>query len=101
MPLKRHFTCPLISGMHARPASALEEVARKFVSEMTLTNERNGRAANLKSVLAIVSTDTQQNDSCTLTVSGLDEKEAFAALEAFIEKELPHCDDALATNATS
>jgi len=101
MPLKRQFICPLVSGMHARPASALEEAARQFVSEMTLTNERNGRTANLNSVLAIVSTDTRHNDPCILTVNGPDEKEAFAALDAFIQKELPHCNDALATKAIS
>ncbi|RPJ72839.1 MAG: hypothetical protein EHM24_08790, partial [Acidobacteria bacterium] len=36
------FTCPLPNGIHARPASALEEVARRFRSEVTLTNERSG-----------------------------------------------------------
>ncbi len=30
MPLKHHFICPLPNGVHARPASALEEVVREF-----------------------------------------------------------------------
>jgi multiphosphoryl transfer protein len=101
MPLKRQFIFPLPNGMHARPASSLEEAARDFVSEIILVNERSGRAVNSKSVLAIIGADIQQNDVCTLNISGPDEKEAFAALEAFVEEGLPHCDDAMTPNIRS
>lgn len=98
MPLKYHFTCPLRNGIHARPASSLEEVSRDFVSEIVLTNQRTQQNANTKSVLAIVSADIHYNDSCELTVTGPDEQEAFAALSAFVGGALPHCDDTLPAN---
>lgn len=95
MPLKHHFSCPLPNGIHARPASSLEEVARDFASEMVLVNQRTGRAANIKSILAIISADIRHNDLCALTVSGPDEREALATLTVFVAETLPHCDDAL------
>ena len=96
MPLRHPFNCPLRNGIHARPASSLEEVSRGFASEVSLLNQRTGRAANGKSVLAILSADIRQGDPCVLSVSGPDEEAAFAAMTAFVERTLPHCDDALA-----
>lgn len=99
MPLKRQFICCLPSGMHARPASLLEATAREFASEIILVNERNGRAINAKSVLAIISADIRDKDACTLNIRGPDEQEANVALSAYIDEKLPHCDDA--TTATT
>ena len=95
MPLELNFVCPLPNGVHARPASALEEVARAFGAEVVLTNTRTGHIANGKSVLAIVGADIRQNDSCQLNVNGPDEVEAMAVLSRFLSKEFPHCDDDL------
>src|SRR5271167_4839258 len=95
MPLKHHFICPLPNGVHARPASSLEEVSRDYASEIILVNQRTGRAANAKSVLAIISADIRHNDSCVFTVSGADEQEAMSAMTSFVDDTLPHCDDAL------
>jgi multiphosphoryl transfer protein len=101
MSLKRQFICPLPNGIHARPASVFEEAMRDFSSEIILVNERNGRSANARSVLAIIGADIRHNDRCALKVSGPDEKEAFRALEVFVEKALPHCDDPLASDVAS
>jgi fructose-specific PTS system IIA-like component len=95
MALESKFICSLPNGVHARPASALEEVASCFSSEVILTNGRTGRTANAKSVLAIVGADIRQNDDCLLSVAGLDAAEAVATLSAFLRDEFPHCDDAL------
>ncbi len=51
------FECPLPSGLHARPASHLAEVARRFDVDCLLTNLRSGASADLKSVLAIIGAD--------------------------------------------
>ena len=48
MPLDYSFSCPLPNGVHARPASALEEVARSFTADVVLLNQRTGRSANAK-----------------------------------------------------
>jgi multiphosphoryl transfer protein len=95
MALTYQFACPLLNGMHARPASALEEVARRFVSTVALTNERSRQAANAKSVLGIVGLEIRNGDPCGLTVEGGDERAAFEVLTRFLEHDFPHCDDAL------
>lgn len=95
MSLEFQFTCPLPNGIHARPASALEEVASCFGANISLTNRRTGRTANLKSVLAIVGADIRQHDACHLNVVGPDELDAMAALRNFLEHDFPRCDDAL------
>ncbi len=95
------FSCPLSSGLHARPASHLAEIANQFASECTLTNLRNGLAANCKSVLGIISTDVRHGDHCTLHMSGPDADAARAALQRFIEEVLPQCDVPLAGIAPS
>lgn len=100
MRLEFQFTCPLPNGIHARPASALEEVARDFAADITLFNDRTGRTANAKSVLAIVGADIRLNDHCRLSVGGVDADDALAALTAFLRNEFPRCDHALPSVAT-
>src|SRR6185312_7020443 len=89
MPLDFPFSCPLPNGVHARPASALEEVARSFAADGVLLNQRTGRSANAKSVLSIVGADIRFRDPCLLKVSGQDEQNAMAALGSFIRNTLP------------
>lgn len=95
MSLNYTFTCLLPNGIHARPASALEGVARPFASEITFLNTRTGLSADGKSVLGIIGMDTRLNDVCLLTISGPDEHEAMAALSVFLEKDFPACDEPL------
>jgi phosphoenolpyruvate-protein phosphotransferase len=90
------FACPLSSGLHARPASHLAEVASQFAADCTLTNLRNGLAANGKSVLGIIATDIRHDDRCVVQVNGPDEQAAHAALLRFVEESLPKCDVPLA-----
>ncbi len=92
MALEHHFVCPLPNGTHARPASALEEVARGFRSEITLVNGRTGQRANAKNVLAIVGADVRFKDPCRLEVSGPDEGSALPALIAFLRERFAQCD---------
>ncbi|MDR3378624.1 MAG: phosphoenolpyruvate--protein phosphotransferase [Verrucomicrobiae bacterium] len=93
MSLEQHFTCPLPNGVHARPASALEEVVRGFDADVILVNQRTSRTANSKSILAIVGADIRHDDPCILKVSGPDEKQAMAALTLFLQDKFPHCDE--------
>ncbi len=95
------FSCPLSSGLHARPASHLAEVAKQFASECALTNLRNGLVANGKSVLAIIAADIRHGDRCSVHVSGPDRGAALAALQRFVEHSLPQCDVPLAGIETS
>lgn len=90
------FQCPLESGLHARPASHLTEVANKFASECSITNLRNGLVANAKSVLNVIAADIRFEDRCVIIVSGPDEQAAHTALLEFVESALPNCDVPLA-----
>lgn len=92
MALDYTFICPLPNGMHARPASALEEIARGFAADVVLTNQRNGRHGSAKSILALVGIDLRFQDPCRLTVSGKDQEPAMAALGKFVRVELSRCD---------
>ena len=96
MALEYTFTCSLPNGVHARPASAIEEVARPFVSTIAIVNQRSGQTANAKSVLDLVAADVRLNDRCLVSVGGPDERAAFETLTHFFEHEFPHSDDALA-----
>ena len=90
------FSCPLPSGLHARPASHLAEIANQFTSECTLTNTRNGLVANCKSVLGIISADVRSGDRCALHIAGPDADASYAALQLFVKESLPQCDVPLA-----
>ena len=96
MALEQEFICPLPGGIHARPASALEEVVRHYASEVTLLNRRTERRANAKSILGMVGTDIRLGDTFVFRASGPDEREAMARLSAFLRDEFPHCDAPLA-----
>ena len=101
MNLDYTFSCVLPNGVHARPASSLEEAARRFQCEIRIHNGRTGRDGDAKSVLGILSTDIRLNDPCRLTTSGSDAREAMTALSGFIEKEFPGCDQPLVQLAGS
>jgi len=91
MTSKCTFVCPVVNGLHARPATQLAEVAKRFPADVTLTNERTGTGVNAKSILAIVSADVRLNDPCRLDVSGDRAAAALAALREFVNDTLPNC----------
>lgn len=90
------FTCPLPHGLHARPASLLAAVARRFTSDVRLVAP-SGNATDARSVLGIVALDVKQGDACAIEARGADANDAVAALRAFVEQSLPHADDATPT----
>ena len=95
MPVDFSITCLLPHGFHARPASHVAAIANTFTSECALTNLRSGSAADMKSVLSIIAADIRFNDACSVRVQGVDEAQAAAALQRFIENDLAVRDSAL------
>lgn len=93
MAREHDFRCTLPSGLHARPASLLSELADCFASEVELTNQRTGATANAKSVLETVAIAVKAGDACRLRCSGADAESAHAALREFVENVLPGCDE--------
>ncbi|WP_300003769.1 phosphoenolpyruvate--protein phosphotransferase [uncultured Cedecea sp.] len=95
--LKISFTCPLENGLHARPASALEQRINDFSSSVQIVNLRNNRKADARSVLAMIGTDILYQDACELWLEGEDEAIAHQALSQFIHEEFARCDEPAAS----
>ncbi len=66
-------------GLHARPASELVQVASKFASDINLIV--NGKSANAKSIITIMSLGVKSGDEITIQASGSDEVEAISEIE--------------------
>lgn len=90
---KIEYRCLLPHGLHARPATQLEAVCQRFSASIEWCNRRNGRCANAKSVLALLSTDTLHRDVCDIVVSGHDAQRAANSLRHFLRYELNEQDD--------
>ena len=91
------FTCELPNGVHARPASHVEQLCNGFTADIQWKNTRTGNIANAKSVLSLIGTDTLHGDECVISISGTDEAHALEQISAFIKNEFPYCDEALET----
>lgn len=85
---KLEYRCSLLHGLHARPATQLEAVCQRFSATIDWCNQRNGRRANAKSVLALLGTDTLYDDLCEITLSGRDASQAASALLHFLRHEM-------------
>jgi phosphocarrier protein len=65
-------------GLHARPAALFVQTAAKFKSQITL--EANGKTANGKSILQVLSLGAKQGDSLLIRAEGENEAEALESL---------------------
>ncbi len=88
------FSFPLAGGLHARPASRLQEEVVRFRAAVTFLNRASGASASARSVLALVATRTGHAEPCVLHVQGEDEAAAAEALRRFVKKVLPGLDEA-------
>lgn len=70
-------------GMHTRPAATLVGMARAFDSDIRLA--ANGRSADAKSVVGILSLAAAQGTTVELRARGPDAAAALKALRAIIE----------------
>ncbi|WP_142505933.1 HPr family phosphocarrier protein [Melghirimyces algeriensis] len=71
------------SGLHARPAALLVKEAGNFSSEIQLV--KNGKEANAKSLLGLMSLSIQKGDEITLKAEGEDAEKAVTTLRQLIE----------------
>lgn len=72
-------TCELTTGIHARPAAALAQVAKNFNGEILIF--KNEQFANLKSVVSILSLSVEKNDTVIFEAHGVDAKSVVEALQ--------------------
>ncbi|MBB5263257.1 phosphocarrier protein [Catenibacillus scindens] len=73
-------------GIHARPAGLLVKEAAKFSSKITI--QGNGKNADLKRLLAVMSLGIKKGAEIEVTAEGDDEAAAVAALEDFFKSNL-------------
>lgn len=71
------------SGLHAKPASILAKKAAEFISEINI--EFNGKMANVKTLLGILSLRIIKGGSVKVTASGPDEAAALEEVSKLIE----------------
>jgi fructose-specific PTS system IIA-like component len=86
--LEFDFPCPLIHGLHARPASLMQAAAQRHRSAITIENLRNQKVANVRSVFSLVGAEIQHQDPCRLQVRGPDEDQALRTLQSLLEQGL-------------
>jgi len=67
------------TGLHARPASQLVQVANKFASDVSI--EFNGNETDAKSILGLMGLGLKKDDEINVIASGHD---AAAAVDAIV-----------------
>ncbi|KQL36461.1 phosphocarrier protein HPr [Gottfriedia sp. NPDC057991] len=83
--MEKTFKVTADSGIHARPATLLVNVAGKFNSDINL--EYNGKTVNLKSIMGVMSLGIQQGTEIKISANGEDAEQALAAIEDTMKKE--------------
>ncbi|HET6406359.1 MAG TPA: phosphoenolpyruvate--protein phosphotransferase [Chthoniobacteraceae bacterium] len=73
---------PNPTGLHARPAAVLANVAKKFQSEIKL--QLGDRTANARSITSIMALEVGRGDKVVIVAKGADAKEATEKLSKLI-----------------
>lgn len=72
------------NGLHARPATVLVNAVTSFRSDLTI--ESNGRQANLKSIMGVMSLGIYSGDIIKITANGEDQEKAMARIMEIIQE---------------
>jgi len=70
------------TGLHARPAKVLVNLAKQFKSNISL--QHGGKRANAKSMVSVLTLGAVSGSGITVQANGVDEEEAIAEIEAAI-----------------
>ncbi len=73
-------------GLHARPAGVLVKATAEFESKITIV--KNGREADAKRLLNLMSLGIKSGEEITVNVEGADEENAATSLQDFFQKNL-------------
>ncbi len=77
---------PNLTGLHARPAAVLVNLAKKYQSQVSL--HRGSDRANAKSVVALMGLQVGNGDTVTLEAQGADAKAAITELTEAVRSGL-------------
>jgi phosphoenolpyruvate-protein phosphotransferase len=70
------------TGLHARPAKVLVNLAKQFKSNISL--QHKGKKANAKSMVSVLTLGAVRGSDITVQVEGVDEETAIAEIQAAI-----------------
>lgn len=73
-------------GIHARPGGELVKVAKPFASKITLAC--NGKTADAKRLIAVMSLGAKQGHVVSVSIEGDDEDAAAETMEKFFKENL-------------
>lgn len=71
------------NGIHARPASLLAEIAKAYSGTIYLS--KNGRSADMKSIMSILSLCIEEGDEIAVEIHGNDQEKIFYQIETVIK----------------
>src|ERR1044071_7466263 len=74
------------TGLHARPAKVLVNLAKQFKSNISL--QHKGKRANAKSMVSVLTLGAVRGSDITVQVEGVDEEIAITELESAIRSGL-------------
>jgi phosphocarrier protein HPr len=83
--VEKQFKVIADTGIHARPATLLVQVASRFNSDINL--EAKGKKINLKSIMGVMSLGIGKGEEIKISTEGKDEQEALNALQETLHKE--------------
>lgn len=73
------------TGLHARPAGAFVKTASQFSCDINI--EFNGKNANAKSIMNLLSFGLEKDSEIKIIANGKDEAEAIEALVNLVESK--------------
>lgn len=83
--VKKLITVELASGLEARPAAMLVQVASQYESAIYL--EAEAKRVNAKSIMGMMSLGLDNGENVTVSVDGADEEEAMKSIEEYLSNK--------------
>ena len=84
--ISKDYVITAVEGIHARPATALIRLAKKYKSVVSLKKEET--LVKLNSMLNILTIGAKGGDTITVIIEGEDETDAALAIDNFFTEEL-------------
>ena len=73
-------------GIHARPAGLFVKAAAKYPCKVTIA--KDGKEADAKRILGVMSLGVKKDQTVTFTIEGEDEEQASHAIQSFMSENL-------------
>lgn len=82
----REYQIEAAEGLHARPATALVRLAKKFKSSIQI--KKDEKQIEVNSLLNILSLTLKRGDTISVIIEGEDENDAFQPVDDFFKAQL-------------